>query len=202
MSLANPSTDPHSVLDFFTPFPPSGDNPSCKDGAPIGIGWNYHPQLTQSLTVDAYENHPHTLSRPLAHCCHDHLICRNERVKILLSLGYSQSEIAEATRQVVKVKKRRMQTVDNLKASFIEEKLENLTKTAKQKLLRKKDPNTLYRDWQKNGHDYHYDYSAVPHRSSLVTRSEGSESSSDCASLPLASAPTVKRFGRSKRNSV
>ena len=79
----------------------------------------------------------------------DLLMDRTEREQTLLDLGYSTSEIAAATRQTLRDKKKRRQTTDNLGATtFVEEMMEGFRKSIRRRLLLKKGTKALYKDWK------------------------------------------------------
>lgn len=106
-----------------------GDNPSCSCGPSIGIGWNYDDE-DEILTVNEWESWRETEREP-----ERLVLSREEREELLLSLGYNQKVIAQAVREIVKVKNKRRQTITNLGASGVEELLE--TSVRKVKKLRK-----------------------------------------------------------------
>ena len=56
---------------------------------------------------------------------------RDVRENILLRLGYSQKDIANATRINVRDKNKRRQTIQNLSTSNVEEKMENAANSVK-----------------------------------------------------------------------
>lgn len=56
---------------------------------------------------------------------------RHQRETILLEIGYSKKEIAEATRLIVRDKNKRKQTVTNLGHSNVEESMEYAAKNVK-----------------------------------------------------------------------
>jgi hypothetical protein len=56
---------------------------------------------------------------------------RDMRENILLGLGYSQKDIANATRINVRDKNKRRQTIQNLSTSNVEEKMENAAHNVK-----------------------------------------------------------------------
>ena len=110
-----------------------GDNPSCKTGAPISIGW----------TVESETRHPtpeaHEMARGRAMRTSVQLILPREvRHDMLLKLGYSEREIAQAVRSVLRDKNRRRTTVNNLSAEVVEEKIETMTSGMKKILFLRK----------------------------------------------------------------
>ena len=99
----------------------SGDNPSCSHGPPVAIGWDY-TKITppQTMHVDTYD---YSEYRP-SYNEYDLLMDRKEREITLMKLGYTRADLANATRQSLKEKKKRRQTVDNLSVAYVEEKVE------------------------------------------------------------------------------
>lgn len=79
----------------------------------------------------------------------DMVLTRREREKILYYWGAEPHHIAEGTRQSLKAKNQRRQTLRNLgKAERIEEGLENVTRTLKRTLLRKKRTSDKVKELQ------------------------------------------------------
>ncbi|KAI2497546.1 hypothetical protein MHU86_16949 [Fragilaria crotonensis] len=110
-----------------------GDNPSCKTGAPISIGW----------TVESETRHPtpeaHDLARGRAiRTSYELILPREVRHDMLLKLGYTEREIAQAVRTVLRDKNKRRTTVNNLSAEVVEEKLETVTSGMKKILFLRK----------------------------------------------------------------
>jgi hypothetical protein len=98
-----------------------GDNPSCTSGPSVGIGWHHIQE--ELLSVDEWESWRETERQP------DRLVlCREEREDMLLDLGYTEKDIAAAVRQNVKSKNKRRQTIQNLRASGLEEAAESAKK--------------------------------------------------------------------------
>ena len=97
---------------------------SCTSGASISIGWRYREQ--RGLIVDDYEakKGPPRKSDQL-------VLNRDMRENILLGLGYSQKDIANATRINVRDKNKRRQTIQNLSTSNVEERMENAAHNVK-----------------------------------------------------------------------
>lgn len=111
-----------------------GDNPSCKAGAPVSIGWKVAAVKTHP-SPDAHYNSRSREPRPSA----EFVMSRDYRHEMLLELGYSQREIAAAVRSVIKDKNRRRTTVNNLgTSSTVEEKMETAKNGLKRMLFMKK----------------------------------------------------------------
>lgn len=98
-----------------------GDNPSTISGAPIGIGWKFVQFQPQS--VNEFEEHRQP-TRP----SHSLVLNRDIREDMLVSLGYSKKDIAAAIRTNLKCRNKRRQTVQNLRAEGVEEKVESAVK--------------------------------------------------------------------------
>lgn len=110
-----------------------GDNPSCKTGAPISIGWSVESE-TRHATPDA-----HDLARGRAVRTSSELVLSREvRHDMLKTLGYSDREIAHVVRVVLKDKNKRRTTVNNLPAEAVEEKLESVTNGVKRMFFSKR----------------------------------------------------------------
>jgi len=93
-------------------------NPSVTSGPAIGIGWSFRTGMPMS--VDQWEFDRAALRGPA-----ELVIPRHEREDMLLQLGYTQQEIAQAVRTIRKCKNMRRTTVENLNAQMMEEKMEN-----------------------------------------------------------------------------
>lgn len=100
-------------------------NPSCSCGPSIGIGWNYFNE-EEILSVDEWESWRETEREP-----ERLVLCREEREELLLSLGYNQKVIAQAVRDIIKLKNKRRQTIHNLGASGVEELVESASRKVK-----------------------------------------------------------------------
>ena len=98
-----------------------GDNPSTISGAPIGIGWRFVQFRPQSVNEFEERRQP---PRP----SHSLVLNRDIREDMLVSLGYSKKEIAAAIRTNLKCRNKRRQTVQNLRAEGVEEKVESAVK--------------------------------------------------------------------------
>jgi hypothetical protein len=97
---------------------------SCTAGASISIGWRY--KIQRGLNLDDLEAAKGTQKKP-----NELILDRKQREQILLEIGYSQKDIAEATRIAVRYKNKRRQTVTNLGHSKVEESMENAAKNVK-----------------------------------------------------------------------
>lgn len=99
-------------------------NPAVTDGPAIGIGWRYKRGGT--LSVKDWE-----LRHQSPQEAKDLLLSRDVRINMLREMGYQQSDIANATRMILKAKHRRQVTVQNLGVQNMEEVLENGTRKFK-----------------------------------------------------------------------
>ena len=99
-------------------------NPSTISGPSVGIGWGFTRSIL--LGVDEYEQErgpPRPSSKLVLH--------REKRENLLYDLGYTQKELAVAVRLNTKARNQRRQTVQNVKAEKMEEKLESAGKGLK-----------------------------------------------------------------------
>mmetsp|Transcript_16495 Transcript_16495/g.23450 ORF Transcript_16495/g.23450 Transcript_16495/m.23450 type:complete len:176 (+) Transcript_16495:70-597(+) len=100
-----------------------GDNPSVRRGPPIGLSWKGHDVL--ECHVDEYEDMRTQSGRRHAS---ELVMPHTYREALLLELGFPRKQIVEATRRVVKTRKQRVQTVNNLNMAGFEETIERLRK--------------------------------------------------------------------------
>lgn len=101
-----------------------GDNPSCSCGPSIGIGWEFDSE--DSFSVNQWEDwRQEERDATLL------VLCREEREELLMELGYNQKVIAQAVRDIIKIKNKRRQTIHNLEAMAVEEMMESATKKLK-----------------------------------------------------------------------
>jgi hypothetical protein len=101
------------------------DNPSVSDGPPIGIAWDY--DSVANYSIDEWEDSRMGNRRAYG----DMLVSRDQRHAMLVEAGFSEKEIAGSVRNVLKVKFKRRQTVNNLKASPMEELMEDARRKVK-----------------------------------------------------------------------
>jgi hypothetical protein len=100
------------------------ENPSTIKGPSIGIGWKY--EFKGTTTIDHYE-----VVRGPPRPSPNLVLTVEQREKILSDQGYTQKDIANAVRNILKVRNQRRQTVQNLKAEKIEEAFEGAGKRVK-----------------------------------------------------------------------
>lgn len=122
-----------------------GDNPSCSGGPPIGLSWEYNPEI-EALPVEHYEETrgPRRTSKQMA-------MPRSVREEILKNeWGTKQSEIASAVRENFRIKNSRRRTVMNLESPMtkVEEKMEGVKKGLKKSLRLRKSFRNQYKEWQ------------------------------------------------------
>jgi len=100
-----------------------GDNPSCSSGPPISISWEYLP--SKVLPLEVYEE-----TRPQRRSNIEMILPRDLRQRILRKeWDVTQTQIAAAVRNNIKVKNQRRTTVQNLgKSTKMEEAMENASK--------------------------------------------------------------------------
>lgn len=84
-----------------------GDNPSCSAGAPVQIGWE--PQAVEQRNLDLYEY----MRGKRRRTGKELEISVQRRAQLLFSAGYTLDQIADATMQVLLIKKLRTETLRN-----------------------------------------------------------------------------------------
>jgi hypothetical protein len=97
------------------------DNPSCIDGPPIGIGWQYHAYGSYSVNEWEELRGPRRKSQHL-------VLIRPERELMLQNLGYTAQDIAKVIRSTRIARQKRRQTILNLNAQPYEEAMESVTR--------------------------------------------------------------------------
>lgn len=102
------------------------DNPSVQDGAPIGIGWEV--QEEEKFSVDEFEGCRESKRQSDVNRL---MLPKTHRHELLLSAGFTQKEIAQSVRNVIKVKNQRRQTVNNLDKLPMEEFMEETKRSLK-----------------------------------------------------------------------
>jgi len=122
-----------------------GDNPSCSGGPPIGLSWEYNPEI-EALPVENYEEirGPRRTSKQMA-------MPRSIREEMLLmEWGAKQVDIAQAVRENFRIKNSRRRTVNNLDTPMtkVEEKMEGFKKSLKKSLGLRKSFRKQYDQWQ------------------------------------------------------
>ena len=103
-----------------------GDNPSCTNGPSLSIGWEYEDE--GAFDVDGYD-------RAVPSSPADLLFSREERESILTRLGYSNKEMTDSIRLLIKSKNQRRQTVNNLRAEGFETILQSARRKVKRVLI-------------------------------------------------------------------
>jgi len=134
-----------------------GDNPSCSGGPSLGLGWRYDPS-PNTVHVNDYEAAQarlHGIIGPdgqlVAYECRpeDLVLHRFEREAILLNTGYARQDLADSVRALNKAKNKRRQTVHNLPAAFVEERVEVVKRTLRRWMLKKERTRWMYEDWKR-----------------------------------------------------
>jgi hypothetical protein len=105
------------------------DNPACRSGPGIGIGWNYDAAEI-NLSVDEWEDR-RTRAR------HSSIVAlsRSKREEMIRELGYSERDIAAMCRELNRQRSYRRQTVNNLGLEQLEVAIENAKRTCRNILL-------------------------------------------------------------------
>ena len=99
------------------------DNPACRQGPGLGIGWVYEDAVSTSL--DDWEDERSRVRRPVM------AISRSKREEIIRSLGYTDRDIAATVRELNRIRNLRRQTVNNLRLEHIEMTLESARRNLK-----------------------------------------------------------------------
>jgi hypothetical protein len=104
-----------------------GDNPSCRDGLPVSLGWEY-AQLCL-MDVDDYEH-----DRPPRRCLGDFVLRWMDRRQIVKRIASTQ-ELLTATSKVKKAQLQRERTIRRLKYQHAEELAESLSRKFRRVVL-------------------------------------------------------------------
>jgi hypothetical protein len=104
-------------------------NPAVTSGPALGLGWDYSDE-EENYTLDEFERSRERSRRDSRSL----ILSRHERETLLLTLGYSQKELADAIRKTIRLKNQRKQTIANLNVSPVEEFLEKATRRVKRVL--------------------------------------------------------------------
>jgi hypothetical protein len=99
-------------------------NPAVTNGAAVGIGWRY--KRGGQFDIEEWESNRCNTRRS-----NELLLPKHVREAMLKDLGYSQQDIAEAVRVILKAKNKRRQTVQNLGAESVEEAVESASRRVK-----------------------------------------------------------------------
>ncbi|KAG7366928.1 hypothetical protein IV203_029598 [Nitzschia inconspicua] len=108
-----------------------GDNPSVSAGPPVGIDWRYEESL--KMDVNGYElNRGHRREQL------EMVLSRHERETLLVEWDVPTHLIADGTRNAIKVKNQRKQTLVNAgKVAKLEEVIESASKRLKEAFSKK-----------------------------------------------------------------
>jgi hypothetical protein len=102
-----------------------GDNPSCRSGPPVTLGWDYDKAAVVKVPVQEFDQIARQNKKK------HFVLSRREREGILFNSGYTQSQIAQNVRQMIKIKNQRKQTINNLPVARFEEAMENAIRNTK-----------------------------------------------------------------------
>jgi hypothetical protein len=103
-------------------------NPSVSNGVAVGIGWGY--ECGKDLPIDEWEAQKTQGVHPSNH---DLVLPRHIRERMVLDAGFTQREIAHATRQILKAKHQRKVTIEQLAIQkYTEEAIERATRKLKE----------------------------------------------------------------------
>jgi hypothetical protein len=105
------------------------DNPACRSGPGIGIGWHYD-EAEIKVSVDEWEDR-----RTRVRYSSIVALSRTKREELIRELGYSEREIAAMCRELNKQRSYRRQTVNNLGLEQLEIAIENAKRTCRNMLL-------------------------------------------------------------------
>lgn len=103
--------------------PVIGDNPCVRNGPPIGLDWKTARDDEIVLSIEDYES-----NRAPRRSGINLVLPRNIRERILMDQGYARKDFAKAIRSVLKAKKQRIRTINNLNMAEFEEKFESVIK--------------------------------------------------------------------------
>lgn len=111
------------IRPYFTTL---GDNPGSSWGAPIMLSWEFDTDAVCRLYVDEYEK-----QRGPLRCSKDLFLNRKVREAILTDCGFTLEEIIVASNRATLDRRRRMETVMNLRFSPVHEVLERVRRKLK-----------------------------------------------------------------------
>jgi hypothetical protein len=111
------------IRPYFTTL---GDNPGSSWGAPIMLSWDFDTDAVSRLYVDEYEK-----QRGPLRSGRDLFLSRNIREAILTDCGFSLQDIIVASNRATLDRRRRMETVMNLRYSPVHEVVERVRRRLK-----------------------------------------------------------------------
>lgn len=100
-----------------------GDNPSCRYGPPVEIGWDYSEANEIRLDDIITENSNEKKTRKL--------LDANVRYDMVRGAGYTDSDILKSMRDAHIIKKQRHKSINNEKYDKINERIENISRKFK-----------------------------------------------------------------------
>jgi hypothetical protein len=124
------------------------DNPAVSAAPPVGLGWKYSV-MNLNVSVDEWEHE----RRPIRRVTHELVLPRRVRANIVFELGYTQQDIAEVNRSILRIKNQRKQTYHNLKLQGMEEFMEKMGRIVMKVLTLGfigGSHDRKYKDFQKN----------------------------------------------------
>jgi len=161
-----------------------GDNPSCSCGAPLSLGWEYDETKTTCETVNDYE-----LRRGKRSIVQSELsLSKLERQKILYGLGYTRKEVTDVVRSMLKLKKQRRQTVNNISLTQVEEIFEGASKQLSRIIRKRRGSKHLYKEWKgavDDNDDFDNESIGSSVKSAMKRSISATEDASDFLSLVL-----------------
>jgi hypothetical protein len=104
-----------------------GDNPSCRDGLPVSLGWEYAQLFL--MDVDDYED-----DRPRRRCLGDLVLSWMDRRQILKQVASIQ-DLSAAITKVQKTQLQRERSIRRLKYQHAEEFAESLSRKCRRVVM-------------------------------------------------------------------
>lgn len=125
-----------------------GNHPDVSSGPPLAFSWNFY--TAPDMPLEEYEAlQGKKLTRTQL------IIPKRQRTKILIrECGLSKTSIASIVRQVNRCRAQRMQTIQTLKFSKIEEKLQSVRKGISKMLFLRKSHEAQVKQMWKDAEEY------------------------------------------------
>lgn len=123
--------------------PTLGDNPSVSQGPPMTLGWDY--DKAEKIPIDHYEKNK---GRSRSSC--EMVMPRFVREELLRNYGHSRRDIDQAMKEIKKTKKKRMETVQNMKYDPIFYAAERTSRQLKKvfSFQKNNEKNKLKEQWE------------------------------------------------------
>jgi hypothetical protein len=112
-----------------------GDNPNVRFGPPISIGWEFVQK--PALQIDVYESSKRRRLSPLL------MSSITRKIMLRGDCGVPPEDIRAAEKQVERIQRQRLQTLNQGKAGRV---VENAMQLAKRRLLRTFSSDPLHKD--------------------------------------------------------